>query len=92
MPLKPSLKKRLVGADMLIKLFDLLCVLKDDVRIEYFVQNKKSSDFEYIKRFEGPVSLLRERRLIVQGASNAYVSYFNLSGNEQTGYKVCVGV
>ena len=77
---------------MRVKLQDLLFVLKDDVRIEYFVQNTRSEDFEYIKKFQGTVAMLRERRFIVQGASNSYISYFNLRGNEQTGYTVCVGV
>lgn len=77
---------------MRIKVQDLLCVLKDDIRIEYFVQNTRSEDFEYIKKFQGSVAMLRERRFIVQGASSSYISYFNLSGNEQTGYTVCVGV
>ena len=77
---------------MRIKVQDLLCVLKDDIRIEYFVQNTRCEDFAYVKKFEGPVSLLRERRFIIQGASNSYVSYFNISGNEQKGYTVCVGV
>ena len=77
---------------MLIKLQDLLFILKDDVRIEYFVQNTRSEDFEYIKKFQGTVAMLRERRFIVQGASSSYISYFSLHGNEQTGYTVCVGV
>ena len=77
---------------MAIKISDLLFVLKDDVRIEYFVQNTRSEDFEYVKKFQGTVAMLRERRFIIQGVSNSYISYFNLHGNEQTGYTVCVGV
>lgn len=75
-----------------IKMIDLLYILKDDVRIEYFVQDTKSEDFNFIKKYQGTVAVLRERRFIIQGASNSYVSYFNLSGNERSGYTVCVGV
>ena len=77
---------------MRIKLSELLFVLKDDIRIEYFVQNTKSNDFEFIKKFQGTVAMLRERRNIIQGVSNSYLLYFSLHGNEQTGYTVCVGV
>lgn len=77
---------------MRIKLSELLFVLKDDIRIEYFIQNTKSNDFEFIKKFQGTVATLRERRNIIQGVSNSYLLYFSLSGNEKTGYTVCVGV
>lgn len=74
---------------MAVKIQDLLFILKEDVHIEYFVTNR---DGEFVRKYQGSVQALRERRFIVQGASNSYVLYFNISGDPQKGYTVCVGV
>ena len=71
------------------KVSNLLYVLKDDIRVEYFVRN---NDGEFVSTFEGTVKELRERRFVIKKASTAYVSYFSIAGDFMKGYTVCIGV
>ena len=75
---------------MYIKLTDLLYILKDDVRVEYFVRNEESGEF--VRVFQGTSQMLREKRFVVKKASSAYVSYFSIAGDFMKGYTVCIGV